>query len=187
MSNLDPEMRRLAIRASVHFDVRNPERYLHPDDDAFDSIELLVHVGNDALQRGAVEEGLRLICWSPFILAAVIGYDGYIVSSFGETLASALKTLTTTPNDRDIALVGEKLGIDDPEKYLIGRSPLAKTTGLWSQALLHAARGPRPFGLRLAFHATYVRAIEFTDAAPGFAEPAARAAANFKAFANGRD
>ncbi|MDP3951889.1 hypothetical protein [Microbacterium sp.] len=186
MPNLDHAMRRLAIQASTHFDISHPEYYIHPNNEPLDAVELVVHDAGETLRRGATEDGLRLSCWAPFLLATVIGYDGYIVEGHGETLATHLAKSVATPNDCDFVRVGEELGIHRPEQYLTVGSPSERAVDLWGQAMYQVAHGTRPFGLKLAFWAAYVRATEFAAAAADFAEPVAGAASRFRTFANGR-
>ena len=186
MPSLDHEMRRLAIQASAPINIGRPEYYLHPDGDPLDAVEFVIDDAGAALRRGATEHGLRLTLWAPFLLATVIGYDGFIVEGHGETLARHLRKSVGMSEDRVVG-VAEEFGIHRPKQYLDVGSSSERAADLWRQAMHQARYGSRPFGLKLAFWATYVRATEFAAVAADFAEPVAGAATRFRAFATGRD
>ncbi|MEV8219750.1 hypothetical protein AB0O65_08345 [Microbacterium sp. NPDC077391] len=185
MSILDRSMRRLAIQTSAHFEINHPEYYIHPEGEALDAVEFVVDDAEEALRRGATETGLRLSCWAPFLLAAAIGYDGFIVETLGETFASHLKTSVTEHAGADDIRVGEELGIHKPEQYLTAGNASERAVDLWWQALHQAGHGSRPFGLELAFWASCTRATDFGTVAADFATPVVAAAASFRSFAAG--
>ena len=183
MLTLDPTMTHLAADSGVPFLIPHTKYVLDAEANALQAAECVIDDSEEAFRCGENDEGVRLACWTPYLLAAIIGYDGFVVQGLGRVFAQELSRPDNGRSQAGFSRVGEALGIHNPGQYLTQRTNAETADDLWCRSLHQITHGTRPFGLRLAFWAAYIRATEFDPVAVGVSEAAVCAADMFRAFA----
>lgn len=185
MTTLTPEMDALAMRMSVPLRIHNPMRFVAEGPDFIHGLAKTVDEATTLQQEGKVVEGFALEAWAAFLLAAGIGYDGYIVGPMGESMAGFLRQSRTERSEEALVRIGEELGIYKPVTYLndIQQDDIAGS--VWARAYDELRDGHRPSGMKQCFWAVCIRASEFDLSTTRVPAAVSQAARIYWAFAAG--